>query len=240
MPLVAAYHRPHELAAALALVAEPNRVVLAGGTVLNADRAPSVPEAVDLQDCGLDTIEATDGRLRLGAMATLDAVARHDGVPPDLAAAARAEMPSTLRTLATVGGTVAVGDSESLLLAALLAHDAIVELAPDDARTLADVLANGVPPGEIVMALTVDRTGDTALAVTGRTPADTPIVAAYGRRSSGGLEIAVTGAAPVPVLVDPADPRAGLSPPGDFRGSPEYRLGLVEVLVARVRGELGG
>ena len=44
----------------------------------------------------------------------------------------------------------------------------------------------------------------------------------------------------MPVLVDPADPTAGLSPPGDFRGSPEYRLGLVEVLVGRVREELGG
>ena len=65
MPLVAAYHRPQELDETLALMAEPNRVVLAGGTVLNADRAPSRLEAVDIQACGLDSIDADGDRLAL-------------------------------------------------------------------------------------------------------------------------------------------------------------------------------
>lgn len=238
MPLVAAYHRPADLDMAVELVADPARVVLAGGTVLNADRAPSTLEAVDLQACGLAFVEAVGDRLRLGAMTTLDDLRRSPDVPGALAGAARAELPSTLRTLATVGGTVAVADRESLLLAGLLAHDAIVELAPDDARALSDVVADGVPPHEIVLALTVDRSGDTAVAVTGRTPADTPIVAAYARRAADGVRLALCGVATAPVLVDPADPTGRLEPRGDFRGSTDYRLELARVLSARALADL--
>ena len=239
MPLVAAYHRPQELDDALALMAEPHRVVLAGGTVLNADRAPSRLEAVDIQACGLDAIEADGDRLRIGAMVTLDALARDDRVPPALAAVARAELPSTLRTLATVGGTVALGEADSMLGAGLLAHDAIVEIAPDDARLLDGVLRDGVGPGEIILAVTLDRSGTAATAVTGRTPADVPIVGAYGRRGSAGVELALTGVAPHPVLVDATEPTAGLTPPDDFRGSSAYRFELASVLARRVMEELG-
>lgn len=233
MPLVAAYHRPRELDEALALMAEPHRIVLAGGTLINADREPSRLEAVDIQACGLDTIEADGDRLRIGAMTTLDALARDERTPPALAAVARAELPSTLRTLATVGGTVAAADADSMVLAALLAHDAIVEIAPDEARLLDAVLRDGVGAGEIIIAVTLDRSGAASSATTGRTPADVPIVGAYARRGSAGPGVALTGVGPHPVLVDPSDPSAGLSPPDDFRGSAVYRRELAVILTRR-------
>ncbi|GIT00873.1 MAG: hypothetical protein CM1200mP26_25850 [Acidimicrobiales bacterium] len=61
-------------------------------------------------------------------MTTLHDMLDDDRVPTGLAGAAQAELPSTLRTLATVGGTVATGDPDSVLVAALLVHDARVEL----------------------------------------------------------------------------------------------------------------
>ncbi len=238
MPVVVAYHRPERLPEALALMAEPHRVVLAGGTVLNADREPSALEAVDLQALGLDGIQTEGDRLRLGATATLDAVRRSDLVPPTLAAVARAEAPSTLRTLATIGGTVASVDGESLLLAALLAHDAVVETNGTDTRPIAEVLAAGVGRGVIITAVTIDPSGDAATATTGRTPADVPIVGAYGRRAGDDIVVALTGVADQPVLVDAAAPTEGLAPPADFRGTSEYRLELAEVLTRRVVREL--
>ena len=221
-------------------------MALAGGTTLNADRVPSELEAVDLQALGLDSISASDddgGRVRLGATATLDALRRCELLPDSLRELARAEQPSTLRTLATVGGLVAKASSESVLLAGLLAHEAQVELAgPGDAgpseRTLAELLAAGLPEDSLITAVTVDPAGRTVYASTGRTPADVPIVAAYGRRTEGFVAMALTGVGDHPVLVDVFDPTAGLDPVADFRGSREYRLHLARTLTARVMAEL--
>ena len=240
MPLVTAYHRPASLDEALDLLSAPERVALGGGTTLNADREPSDLEAVDLQSLGLDAIATTEaGWVRIGATATLDAVRRCEHLPDSLRDLARLEQPSTLRTLATVGGLVAKASSESLLLAGLLAHDAQVELAgPSSGCSLAELLAAELPPGSLITAVTVDPSGRTATARTGRTPADVPIVAAYGRRIEGFVAMALTGVGGHPVLVDVYDPTAGLDPAGDFRGSREYRLHLAGTLTARVMQEL--
>ena len=240
MPLVTAYHRPASLDEALDLLSAPERVALGGGTTLNADREPSDLEAVDLQSLGLDAITATgDGWVRIGATATLDDIRRCELLPDSLRDLGRAEQPSTLRTLATAGGLVAKAPAESLLLAGLLAHDAQVELAgPTSEWSLAELLAAGLPSGSLITAVTVDPSGRTATASTGRTPADVPIVGAYGRRIEGFVAMALTGVAGHPVLVDVYDPTAGLEPAGDFRGSRQYRLHLAGTLTARVMQEL--
>jgi CO/xanthine dehydrogenase FAD-binding subunit len=235
VPLVAAYHRPTTLADALDLLSEPNRVVLAGGTTVNADREPSDIEVVDLQALGLGGIHETDaGRVAMGATTTLTELTESELVPDLLRRLARAEQPSTLRTLATVGGVVAGGGGESVLLAALLVHDAHVELAGADDRDLAGLLATGIPRGAIVTAVSIDPTGAGGYAATGRTPADVPIVAAVARHSGDGSVVGLTGVADTPVLVDPSDPLTGLDPAGDFRGSREYRLHLARTLTDRV------
>ena len=251
VPLVTAYHRPATLDEALDLLGSPRRVALGGGTTLNADREPSDLEAVDLQALGLGGISADEGRVRIGATATLDSVRRCELLSDSLRVLARSEQPSTLRTLATVGGLVAKGSAESLMLAALLAHEGRVELAgpagagaesdsgPSE-RGLGELLAAGLPAGALVTAVTVDPSGNTAVARTGRTPADVPIVAAYGRRTDGFVAMALTGVAEHPVLVDVFNPTAGLDPSGDFRGSRDYRLHLARTLTARVMQELSG
>ena len=214
MPLVAAYYRPDSLDEALSLLAEPNRVPLAGGTVVNADREPSEIEVVDLQALGLGGVEHDGDRVRLGATATLADVADAGIVPEWLRDVARAELPSTLRTLATVGGTV--------------------ELAGTDDRPLPDVLRDGVPEGALITAVTIDPSGQGAVAATGRTPGDVPIVAAVARRRGDGeIVSALTGVGDVPSLHDPAPQ---LAPPADFRGSSEYRLELARVLHDRATG----
>lgn len=238
MPLIAAYHRPTTIGEALALLAEPNRVPLAGGTTINADRSVSDLEVVDLQALGLDVIEVLDDRLRIGATATFDAVAAHVAVPAALRRIARAEEPSTLRTLATVGGTIAGRSSESVFLAGLLVHDAVVEFAGGAQHPLHLVLTHGVAKGGIITAVTIATDGETADAGTGRTPADTPIVAAVARSTGLGTTVALTGVAPTPIVVDASNPTAGLNPVGDFRGTPAYRLELARILTARAIGAL--
>lgn len=238
VPLVAAYYRPESVDEALSLLAAPNRIPLGGGTVVNADRAASDVEVVDLQALDLRAIVTDSDRVRVGAMATLHGIATDATIPEQLRSIARAEEPSTLRTLATVGGSIASCCGDSLFLAALLVHDTQVQLAGADDQPLQNLLASGVPASALITGISIDPTGHVAQATTGRTPADVPIVGAVGRSTSDGIALALTGIAPTPLLIDPEDPIAGVTPPDDFRGSSAYRLELAKVLSARVVGAL--
>lgn len=253
MPSVLAYHRPTTLDEASALLAESNRRAIGGGTVAVPEgriATESGIELVDLQALGLDSVSVSADRLVIGAMVRLGDLAGTatptnpdiPEIPELIRELARRELPSTLRNQATVGGTVALGDSDSLLLAGLLVHGALVHLHGQDPITLEQSLEECVG-ARVVTAVSIEldvdaNEGGTAVAGTGRTPADTPIVAAVARRTDGELRLALTGMAPSPVLVDPSDAAAGLEPPGDFRGSTDYRRHLATTLSARVIGEL--
>ena len=233
MPLVNTYHRPTDLDEALMLLARPHTRVLAGGTVVNADRAPGDLAVVDLQALGLGGVTAEGTKLRVGATTTLDELARSEVVPSALATVARAEAPSTLRTLATVGGVIAGADRDSVLLAALLVYGTQVEIAGGDDVSLDRLLDDGLPPGAIITAISCDIDGAVSSASTGRTPADVPIVAAVARASADGPVLALTGVAERVLLVDAQHPVASIRPQDDFRGSAAYRTRLADVLSTR-------
>lgn len=241
MPSVLAYHRPGSLDEATTLLAGPNRRALGGGTVVvpaaRRDRGDGI-EVVDLQGLGLAGVSVDDDRLEIGAMVRLGDLVTDHAVPALVRDLARRELPSALRNQATVGGTVALGEADSVLLAGLLVHDAQVALHGQDPIPLAQSLAECVGQ-RLVTAVSVAVDGHGAVAVTGRTPADVPIVAAVGRRAADDqVRLALTGVGPFPLEVDPADPTAGLEPIGDFRGSADYRIHLAGVLSARVLEEL--
>ncbi|MFN8194349.1 MAG: FAD binding domain-containing protein [Nocardioidaceae bacterium] len=230
-----AYWRPSSIEQALELLELPDAIVLAGGTRLDADPTAERVEVVDLQALGLDAVRAESGDvLRIGAMVTLQALADEESAPDVVREAARREQPSTLRAQGTVGGCIATGRADSELLAALLVHEAVVQLESRggaDELPLDLVLAElFLPRGQVVTGVTIRTTGRAASARTARTPADRAIVAAYARSAEGGRRVALTGVAPTPVLVRPG---ADLLPPGDFRGTSDYRRHLAEVLVAR-------
>jgi CO/xanthine dehydrogenase FAD-binding subunit len=250
MGRVTAYHRPDTVPSAVRLLADGGRRVLAGGTVVvaeaNSDRAAlshDTVEVVDIQALGLAGVEADGAAVRLGAATTLATLAEHAAVPELMRRAARAELPSTLRAVATVGGTVAAADPDSRLLAALLVHDAAATVATvggTSTHAVSELLARPeLLAGALVTDVTVtaDAAGEAgAIAATGRTPADVPIVAAVGRRlADGTIRVALTGVAATPVVAD--DP-AAIAPAGDFRGTAEYRRHLAVTLTARVRQEL--
>jgi CO/xanthine dehydrogenase FAD-binding subunit len=238
MPRLVAYHRPNTPGEAASLLHEPGRMALAGGTTVRHEPGGDPVELVDLQALGLGSIGVDDGRCALGAMVRLDQLVDAPDLPELVRWAARTELPSTLRTLATVGGTIGAAEPHSVLLAALLAHESIVRFADDTSRPLAAVLDTGLGAADLVVAVELEGSGRSARAATGRTPADTPIVAVLGRRTvDGALRLALTGVARTPVLAD-ADRIDALDPPDDFRGSSAYRRHLAAVLAARVSREL--
>lgn len=242
--MIISYHRPASIADALKLLGrqDPPTVVLGGGTIVGRhsddDRA-----VVDLQALGLQSIRPAGDCTEIGAMTRLQELIDDDAVPFALGELAKREAPSTLRNAATIGGTVAVADPESELLAGLLVHQARVTVTRPDGRDvieLEELLADRSPlDGGIITAVTVAVGGRTAAARTGRTPADTSIVAAVARRDDdNNIRLALTGVAATPILVAPGE-EDGLDPPADFRGSSEYRRHLAETLTRRAIADLG-
>jgi len=233
---VSGYSRPGSLDEALALLDRPGAVVLGGGTKVNATAGAEPIEVVDLQALGLDGTDVLDGgAVRFGAMVTLQRLVECGDLPEAVRESARRELPSTLRAQATLGGTIAVGDPESELLATLLVHDAVVGVAnAEGPRTVSlEELLEKLPPepGSVVVAVTIAVTGRSFVARVGRTRADRPIVAAAARIAPDGLRrLALSGVAATPILVEDLE---GLDPPSDFRGSGEYRRALAEVLASR-------
>ena len=238
MPKVLEYHRPVSLDEAVSLLALPDAAVLAGGTRINATPFDGQVVAIDIQALGLIGIEAIGASsLRVGAATTLQQVADHPAVPAVLRELARREEPSTLRTLATVGGTVASGGWESELVTGLLAAGAEVTLrtaAGTKTVGLAALLADcELLRGALITEVSLHIDGTFAADRTGRTPGDRAIVLAVARRSAAGaVTVALSGIATTPLVVENLE---GLVPPSDFRGTSEYRRHLALVLGARVR-----
>ena len=244
--IITEYHRPTTLQEALTLVDRSDVISrpLGGGTLLNGSPDQMHEAVVDLQALGLDGIDLKDGLVTLGGMTTLNSVSESEAVPSVLKELARREAPSTLRNVATVGGTVGGRDGLSGLLAGLLAFGAVVELATKDGsieRSLAEVLAEKSSLGNgIITSVTVPADGEAAVDSTSRTPADKPIVLVVGRVDHlGEVVIVATGLTGIPTVIDPAD-LDDLEVLSDFRGSADYRRHLGRVLSARVVDQLGG
>ncbi len=244
MQTIHGYHRPADLEEALALLnrSDTPTVVIAGGTRVAAGLIQA-GEVVDIQALADASISSADAHVSYGSLVRLQDLIDSEDTPALLAETAMREGPNTLRHTATVGGTVAGADAESELVAALLAHEATVTIARPDAQVdvpLDELLDDrSLLDGGIITAVTVDAGGETASARTGRTPADTSIVAAVGRVVPGGFRLALTGVGHHPLLIEQDDIER-LDPPGDFRGSPAYRRELAAVLSKRVIAMLGG
>lgn len=244
MRAISGYQRPADLSEALTLLSRPTvtSVLIGGGTLVAASALSPGTEVIDLQQAVAADIKRHDGKITFGGMTRIQDIVVDDLTPPLIAELAHREGPSTFRHAATVGGAIAAADWESELLAGLLVYEAAVTIARPDGATeipLKGLLGDpGLLAAGIITTVSIAADGETASARTGRTPADTSIVAAVGRIVPGGLLVAVTGVAPTPILVEPGDP-SSIDPPGDFRGSSEYRKELAAVLVGRVVARLG-
>lgn len=242
--MITEYYRPHTLDEALALAADPNAVILAGGTTVNADPGVSGSVVVDLQALDLSGINADGEVVRIGATTRLQDIVESGEVPALLADLARREAPTTIRNVATIGGTIGAADSEGQFLTGLLAYGATVTVvggASTVERSIDELLDDpSLLDCSIITSVSVPTSGFAAADRTARTPMDQPIVMAVAYRGNdGGVRLALSGVASVPIIVLP-DELTALDPPPDFRGSSEYRRQLASVLADRVLAAVGG
>ena len=248
MPSVLAYHRPQSLDEAQKLASEKNGVLIGGGTLVIPQvlaNPSSETEIIDLQSVGLAGItsesEGSETSIKIGAMSRLSDLINNDEIPLVLRELSTKELPSTLRTQATIGGTIAERSSESILLSGFLALNAEIQIHEKNWIPLNEYLQSSSPTG-IITAIkfsSPSHDSNSCFHTVGRTPMDVPIVSAVGySESKGKFQVSLTGVAEVPTLITAADELANLNPQGDFRGSSDYRKHLSSVLYKRVSEEL--
>ena len=248
MPSVLAYHRPESLDEAQKLASEKNAVLIGGGTLVIPavlSNPSSEAEIIDLQSVGLTGIfpenEGNGTSIRIGAMSRLSDLINSEEIPHLLRELCNKELPSTLRTQATVGGTIADRSGESILLSGLLALNAEIQIHEKNWVPLTEYLGSVSAQG-IITAVKFHKPSDdskTCFHSVGRTPMDIPIISAIGySESKGNVQVSFTGVAEVPTLVSTADEIANLNPQGDFRGSGDYRKHLASVLYTRIQEEM--
>lgn len=236
--ILKAYHRPENLATALALLQRPGTAVLGGGTYLVPRlHQANIEEVVDLQGLGLNKIESEQKHIRVGSMVPLSLLLEHAEVPSLLKEAIRHSCTLPFRNRATLGGAMACGDCESEILGALLVLETTVFLSTkgqDKALSLEQYWKEPARNKSIITGISFAKGGKTAFDRVSRTPMDKAIVAVFGRKDEEGKTwLAFCGVAEHPVLMHKHAP-SPLSPSGDFRGSREYRQEMAVVLSKRV------
>jgi CO/xanthine dehydrogenase FAD-binding subunit len=182
------YYQPRSLDEALGLLAQqgPGLLVIAGGTLAMplVNEGVSMPaQAMGLRRAGLDRVQRQDGRLSIGAAATLTQMAEQRDIPL-LAEAAHSIGGWAIRNMGTVGGNLFAPPPAGDLAAALLALDASVTLAGSGGKRslpLADFytgfMMNALQSGELVVGFDVPiPAGKTVFLRYGRKQANTPAI----------------------------------------------------------------
>jgi len=186
---VKTYARPGSIEDAVTLVqSTPNAVYLGVGAWTIACGNPDIEAVVDLQACGLDTIQGRLEDLRIGSMVRLQQLIDHadvgtvaDGM---LAKAARFTQSRTLREQGTLGGTLMIGGSADPLTTALLALDASICYADPVLHTapFTSFVAYRdrlIKTRVLVTELQVKRPSprsSSAFEAVGRSPSDKPVI----------------------------------------------------------------
>jgi len=249
-------------------IARPGACIYAGGTdvlVALAERRPwvrFVRQLVDVKDIReAKGLQERGARLRIGALVTADELVSHRLVRRHarvLAEAAEQTSAPALRRRGTVGGNVCSPHPAGDVTAALLALDAMVEVAGRKATRempLVDFMqaqAEQWPRQQFILAVTVRKCRRSAFEKVGVRPAFSRSLVAVGVAAiDDDLRITLGGLRDRPFLSEAAAAsiarEGGLEavlaaecrPPVDALASAAYRLRLAATLVRRAVARVG-
>lgn len=207
-----------------------NNKIVAGGIWMRLG-SRRVATAIDLCDCGLDTIEETDDEFRIGAMVTLRQLERHESFNAMcnhvFEFAVHDIVGVQLRNSATVGGSIYGRFGFSDVLCSLLALDTYVELTGAGRVPLAEFVHMGYVRDVIEYVVVKKHDYRASYEAVRKNAADFPSLNVTAAWWDGVWHVAV-GARPLPAeLLEGAD--SGLV--SEYPGDSELRA-----LADRVRG----
>ncbi len=241
--MITTYHRPKTLDEALALLTQPNRLPLGGGTLLSHATGDSV-EVVDLQSLSLDSIKKSGNNLEIGATVTLQQLLESEHCPEALKSALRLEAPLNIRNAATIAGTLVSGDGHSPLGTVLLALDAKIDIQYSKEDSSTSNIGEFLPlrPRGLITFIALPLNGKLAFNYVSRTPADKPIVcAALAQWNSGRTRLALGGYGKITFLAMDGTESDGIETAArnafheatDEWASSEYRMDVAATLAKR-------
>lgn len=261
-------YRPQSVAEATALLAQdPEARAMSGGATMVAMINAGVIEPAALVSLdGIEEIKGisvlADGRVRIGAFTRHRETAEcriELGEAGVVRHAASQIANATVRNMGTIGGSISFADPGLDYPPALVAADAVIEIASTTGRRtvpaaefFVDWYTTAVQPGEIVTAVLLPRPqGGVGLYLKHcRVSGDYATASLAIALWSGGVRVAVGGCGPTPIRDDEADAilsadrsaaalaRAGAlleqkaDPLDDVRGSADYRRRLIPRLLA--------
>lgn len=212
------YHRPETIHKSFCLLSrqKPRTFPLAGGTWIVAQSDLQVEAVVDLSSLNLAYIKLSTRRIRIGSMTTLQALIESPSIQDlangQLKEALSNSAPRAIRNIATLGGTIIVGNSSSEVCLTLLALNAqvVIRNPAEQAIPLNAFYANQaeyLPPTGILSQIIIPKTtADVGVGLTrvSRAPRDQPVVSAAAMVSRVGHvcrvgRLALGGISPKPV-----------------------------------------
>ena len=202
--MIVEYLRPKAMDEAMKLLdrESPKTIPLGGGTVVSKNTLEMVA-VVDLQDLGLSSISRLDGKITLGATATLSEVESFMKAA-DFLEAVQIQAGKNLRNSGTLAGMICTADGRSPLLTLLLALDAGLIWEPGKKEiSLGDwlPLRREWKQGKLITQVIVPAVKYRFDSI-GRSPKDQPIVCcAVAKWPGKRLRIAAGGFGKIPMLV---------------------------------------
>lgn len=219
-----------------------------GGTLWLKMGNRSVQTAIDLSNLGLDKIEESEEEFKIGAMATLRQIEKHEGLNAYTNGAVkecvRHIVGTQFRNCATVGGSIFGRFGFSDVLTCFLAMDAYVELYPAGIISLAE-FAKRPYDNEILVSLIVKKKPMGIAYETLRNEAtDFPVIAVAVAKWDEKYHVSI-GARPakaavvtVDTIEDAKEVAGKFTYGSNLRGSAEYRQHVAGVLVKRLHQRL--
>ncbi len=249
------YVRPSSLEEAYELCLNKRNLIV-GGMLWSKMYSKNYDTLIDLSDLGLDRIEETDDGFTVGAMVTLSALEKHEGLNAYTNGAVKQALNhivgTQFRNSATVGGSVWGRFGFSDVSTILLALDARVTLYKRGVLPLEEFMELDRKERDVLVSLFIPR-GRTEISFLSQRniSTDIPVLTCATVRTDKGYEC-VIGARPLKavtvadtegILANGVDEEKAakfakfvadsLSFGGNIRASAEYRRRICEVLIRR-------
>lgn len=244
--MIIEYHRPKNEKEALQLLnrSTPKTVAMGGGTVISKTRENLA--VVDLQSLGWNKIESVQDSVVAGSCVTLESLLKYFGNDSVIGKAISIDAGRNIRQMATLGGTLAVGDGRSALLTSLLAADIRMILKPDDEEISIGKWFSSrrsQTNGKVIAQVLFPKVEHLSFESVGRSPLDLPIICcSVAFLDKSRMRIAFGGFGDQPVLAYDGDCKGqftggvenAVKDAGDEWASAEYRMEAGKQLANRL------